>query len=165
MTIRRQRGVAALEFGLVASMFLVLLFAIASYSGLFVAQQALSRAAQEGARALLQASIAPSQTVTPQAMACDAVARSVDWLTLYRRGLGLQPISCVSVFEPCSYSAAAICGRVEVVYANYRAYPLIPELLPLGTILSIFTGSADGWIPLDLAARSTVQIGANPTAG
>lgn len=163
--LRRQRGIAALEFSLVATLFLVILFGIASYSGLFVVQQALSRAAQEGARAMLQAAIAPSQSSSPQVSACDAVARSVDWLTTYRRGLGLQPVTCVSVYEPCAYSAAAVCGRVDVIYANYRAFPLIPELVPMGRLLGLLSGDTESWIPLDLAARSTVQIGATVPAG
>lgn len=160
-----QRGVAALEFALVAAFFLVLLFAIASYSGLFVVQQALSRAAQEGARAMQQAWIAPSQSGSPQTMACEAVARSVDWLTIYRQGMGLPAISCVSVFETCSYSSAAMCGRVDVVYVDYRRYPLIPELVPLGAFLGRLMGSDGNWMPQDLSARSTVQMGAIPATG
>lgn len=155
-----QRGVAALEFALVGTVFIVILFGVASYGALFVVQQSLSRAAQEGARAYLQASIAPSQGSTPSAMACEAVAKSVEWLTLFRQGMGQPPIGCVSGIRACTYSSALTCGVVDVVYADYRTYPLIPEMVPLGAWLGALIGNGADWIPTNLTARGTVQIGA-----
>lgn len=157
---RRQRGIAALEFSLVCMIFLLIFFGIASYGGLLVVQQTLSRAAQEGARAMLQASISPSQTVTPSAMGCAAAAASMVWLNQYRQTLGQSPIACAPTIQACSYSAALTCGTVEVTYANYRNFPLIPELVPLGAWLETVFGPGSNWIPLNLTSRGTVQIGA-----
>lgn len=158
-----QRGVAALEFALVCTLFLLLFFGIASYGALMVVQQSLSLAAQEGARAMLQATLAPSPSTTPNDMACQAVARSVEWLTNFRKGLGLPPITCTPSVVACSYSATLSCGIVEVTYVNYRTFPLIPDLLPLGTWLEAVMGSGVNWIPTNLRAQGMVQIGAPST--
>ena len=156
----RQRGVAALEFSLVCMLFLLIFFGIASYGALLVVQQTLSRAAQEGARAMLQASIAPSPTATPSAMGCSAANASMVWLNQFRQTLGQGPVICAPTIQPCTYSAVLTCGTVEVTYANYRNYPLIPELVPLGAWLETVFGPGSNWIPLNLTSRGTVQIGA-----
>jgi Flp pilus assembly protein TadG len=158
--VHRQRGVAALEFSLVCLLFLFIFFGIASYGALLVVQQTLSRAAQEGARAMLQASIAPSQTTTASAMGCSAANASMVWLNQFRQTLGQGPVACAPTIQPCTYSPLLTCGTVEVTYANYRNYPLIPELVPLGAWLETIFGPGSNWIPLNLSSRGTVQIGA-----
>jgi Flp pilus assembly protein TadG len=156
----RQRGVAALEFSLVCLVFLLISFGIASYGALLVVQQSLSRAAHEGARAMLQASIAPSQSATASAMGCSAANASVAWLNQFRQTLGQGPVLCAPSIQPCTYSSVLTCATVEVTYANYRNYPLIPELVPLGAWLETLFGPGSNWIPLNLTSRGTVQIGA-----
>ncbi|CAN5324231.1 hypothetical protein BH10PSE18_BH10PSE18_20720 [soil metagenome] len=49
---RSQRGVAAIEFALVFSTLLLFLYGIATFGSVFYTQQAVSRAAEDGARAL-----------------------------------------------------------------------------------------------------------------
>lgn len=49
---RLQRGLAAIEFSLVFLIFISLLYGIATFGMVFYAQQAVSRAAEDGARAV-----------------------------------------------------------------------------------------------------------------
>jgi len=160
-----QRGVAAIEFALVCVLLLIVLFGIVSYGGLFVAQQSLSRAAEEGARVALQSVLAgPSNGQPSQSDACGAVARSVDWLTQHRAALGQGPVACqLRPPQACSYAADLRCVSLVVTYADYRRYPLVPELLPLGSWLQSLFGRETAWIPQNLSAVATVQLGRNPS--
>ncbi|MFJ0656521.1 TadE family protein, partial [Bordetella bronchiseptica] len=54
---RAQRGAAAVEFALVILLMLALMLGVLGYGALFWAQQKLSKAAGEGAQALLQANL------------------------------------------------------------------------------------------------------------
>lgn len=159
-----QRGLAALEFSLVCVLFLVVLFGIVSYGGLFVAQQALSRAAEEGARVALQsASLAPNGTPS-QDDACGAATRSVEWLSRHRALLGQGPVSCeLQPARTCIYAADLLCAAVVVRYPDYRRYPLIPEVLPLGSWMQALFGEGAGWLPENLSAAATVQLGKSPS--
>jgi len=160
-----QRGIAALEFSLVCMLFLIILFGIVSYGGLFVVQQTLSRAAEEGARVALQSTLAGSSSSVPsQADACGAVAKSVDWLTRHREVLGQGPVSCeLRPPQACAYAADLRCAALVVTYPDYRKYPLIPELLPLGSWLQSLFGEGTAWIPQNLSAVATVQLGRSPS--
>ena len=51
-TRRAQRGIAAIEFALVFSMLLLLLYGIVTFGSVLYTQQAVSRSAEDGARAL-----------------------------------------------------------------------------------------------------------------
>lgn len=52
MSKARQRGVAAIETALVLSLFITLVYGIATFGAVFYTQQVVSRAAEDGARAL-----------------------------------------------------------------------------------------------------------------
>lgn len=156
-----QRGVAALEFALVAMVFLIILFGIANYGAAFVVQQALTRAAEDGARAMLQARLAPAQAAqTPGQFGCAAAIRSVQWLSDYRERVASGPLTCLEpVLFDCSYDSSLQCASLVVRYSDYRSYPLIPDLVPLGAWLAAVLDNPDGWMPQDLSAGATVQLG------
>ncbi|MDX3907736.1 MAG: pilus assembly protein [Pigmentiphaga sp.] len=156
-----QRGIAALEFALVSVLFLIVLFGIISYGGLFIVQQSLSRAVEEGARVALQSTLNGQPGRLPsQADACSAVAKSVDWLNQHRAVMGQGPVLCqLSPPQACSYTAGLRCASLVVTYAGYRKYPLVPEMLPLGSWLQSLFGPGTSWIPEDLSAAATVQLG------
>lgn len=164
-TASAQGGIAAIEFALVCVLFLIILFGVLSYGGLFIAQQSLSRAADEGARVALQSLLAgPSDAQPSQTDACGAVARSVDWLTRHRAALGQGPVACqLRPPQACSYAANLRCVSLVVTYADYRKYPLVPELLPMGSWLQSLFGKDTAWIPVNLSAVATVQLGRNPS--
>ncbi|MDP9902705.1 TadE/TadG family type IV pilus assembly protein [Variovorax ginsengisoli] len=50
---QRQRGVAAIEFALIFSLLLAFIYGIATFGSVLYTQQAVSRAAEDGARALM----------------------------------------------------------------------------------------------------------------
>jgi Flp pilus assembly protein TadG len=74
LSAHRQRGVAALEFALVAMVLFLFLYIIATFGAVFYTQQALSRSAADGALAIS----ASSQTYTPSAI------QQVVWRSLAR---------------------------------------------------------------------------------
>ncbi len=152
MTIRppdisRQRGVAAIEFALVASIMLVLVVAIVGYGALFWMQQKLSHAAGDGARSALYASqsVLTSDEIVRQA-ACRNVTQT--WGT---------DVSCTIERPACGAAAGASsqCVQVRLVYdvsswgpaASLRAF-----------VASIPLLSRSGLVPEQLAAVAKVQI-------
>ncbi|OFS96510.1 pilus assembly protein TadE [Stenotrophomonas sp. HMSC10F06] len=140
----RQRGIATLEFALML-LFGLLPLLLVTYSGVMImaAQQTLSAASAEGARAAFRHA---TQTERRTA-ACVAARRSMQWLLTYARqtpdcaAAGAPPIT-VSTPAPCADLPAAQCIRVEVSY-DYRAHPFLPG-----------TGRVYGWV-MPRALRST----------
>lgn len=149
---RFQRGTAAIEFAMVCSLFLLVLYFIVSYGAVFIVQQSLSRAAAEGARALLASEFTTSGTgtvtssalVPPEQLGRDAASRAVAWLSAYRQTRSQPPIlPTVSRQPSCTTNMA--CRTVTVQYPNYRTYPLVAALLPAA-------------MPQHLSASATVQL-------
>ena len=150
----RQRGMAAIEFALVSGVFFLMFYFVVTYGAVFVVQQSLSRAAAEGARALLTSEFAPSATapglrvssvVAPEQLARDAAARVVAWLSDFRQTRSQPAIAPVVTAAPSCASGMA-CRTVTVSYQNYSSYPLIPSLLPASAM------------PQSLSASATVQL-------
>ncbi|QEI05642.1 pilus assembly protein [Pigmentiphaga aceris] len=149
----RQRGMAAIEFALVSGVFFMMFYFVVTYGAVFVVQQSLSRAAAEGARALLTSEFAASATpgirtssvIAPEQLGRDAAARVVAWLSDFRQTQSQPAIAPAVVAAPNCASGMA-CRTVTVSYQNYAAYPLIPSLLP------------SSMMPQSLSASATVQL-------
>lgn len=83
MSRTRQRGVAAIETALVLSLFITLVYGIATFGAVFYTQQVVSRAAEDGARALtaLNSPFAtgsvPGTTSAVQGVVFDSMASSL----------------------------------------------------------------------------------------
>ncbi len=73
-TLACERGLAALEFALLAPALLMLAFAIVIYSLYFTTQFGVRQAASEGARAALQALSAPERETLAKARAQEVAA-------------------------------------------------------------------------------------------
>ena len=147
VTQKMQRGTAAIEFALVFPVFFVLLYGIITYCLIFVAQQSLTLAAEEGARAALRYAATPAARGTT---ACAVATQSVSWL-------GVANIACVASITPtCSAPPVAPCVsagsaypiKVTVTYP-YSAQPLVPLLL--GSLMNVA-------VPATLGSSATVQI-------
>lgn len=141
---RSQRGIAAVEFALIFPLFFVLLYAIVTYGMIFLAQQTLTAAAAEGARAALvyQNAGSPDAALTARAkQACSRASSIVTWLagTTCTRTVNTAPGGCTD-------NTAMDCIQITLNYP-YAAKPLMP-ILP-------FMGVA---VPQSLAAEATVQI-------
>lgn len=137
-----ERGSTAVEFALVFPLFFVIFYAIITYSLIFVAQQSLTMAASEGARAALR--FQPNASSTSNALdlrataACTAAAGLVSWLT--------TTLPCAATHAPCTYDATLQCINVALTY-NYAASPLVPTLPVFGLVL-----------PSTLNASAIVQL-------
>jgi Flp pilus assembly protein TadG len=119
----RQRGNTAIEFAIVFPLFFLVFYAIVSYSLIFVAQQSLTLAAEEGARAALSyqagaTSVADSLSKRGTA-ACTTATGLSNWLA------GVA--QCAATPAPCNYDATMDCMQVTLAYA-YAQNPLIPTL-------------------------------------
>lgn len=159
MTRRRHRenGVAAVEFALIAPLFIALVFGIISYGYMLSFRQGLSQAAAEGARVF---AVAPSVAVTTTGTlstkdaAIAAINRSLSSYNvtctaagnLTRNGTNVGTCSVPASSSACSNNAAAKCVKVDIRY-SYRANPLIPSFPGLGGVL-----------PETLAYNTTVQV-------
>jgi Flp pilus assembly protein TadG len=137
----RSRGASAVEFALLFPLFFLVLYAIVTYSLIFVAQQSLTLAAEEGARAALayqDASTIAAALDARAAAACTAAANVSTWLA--------NRANCTATPAACSYDAALDCIEVTMNY-NYASSPLVPTLPLLGMAL-----------PSTLSSSSTVQL-------
>jgi len=140
---RRQQGVAAVEFALVFPVMFLLIYGMITYGLIMVAQQTLTVAVGEGARAALRYSTSPASA------ACQAVDASATWLGANISGCA----SAVPVATTCPYPAVSQCLTVTATYA-YAQNPLVPTLPGLNIIL-----------PTTLKASAIVQLSPNlPTS-
>jgi Flp pilus assembly protein TadG len=142
---KHQRGNMAIEFAIVFPLFFLIFYAIVTYSLIFVAQQSLTLAAEEGARAALRYQ-ASAQTISQSlamrgAAACQTARNLSNWLA------GLA--TCNAVPAPCTYDATMQCLQVTLGYA-YSQRPILPPLPLLNLAL-----------PDSLVARAMVQLDPN----
>ncbi|WKL13572.1 pilus assembly protein [Comamonas testosteroni] len=164
MQLKQQQGAAAIEFAIVFPIFFLIFYAIITYGLIFAAQQTLTLAAAEGARAAVRYPSAPSGSAMTKpaqlqarlAAACATAALSTDWLS--RMGTGLGSAGCSAGVSNAAglHATPGLCGTgsasftasndaslvncvtMQVNY-NYASAPLIPRLL--GSVLSLPTPS------------------------
>jgi hypothetical protein len=118
-----QRGNMAIEFAIVFPLFFFVLYAIVTYSLIFVAQQSLTLAAEEGARAALRYQTAATSVDSSIDLRRLAACRTAQGLTNW-----LAPLAqCKAVPAPCSYDTTMRCIQVTLDYA-YGQNPLMPTL-------------------------------------
>lgn len=147
----RQRGAAAIEFSLVFPIFLALLYAIVSYSTVFMLIQGFTYASEDALRAALAvdcdgltAQECVDDRITPAVRG--QVVTSLSWLpeSVKTQVLGNNGeevvVNCVS--GTCT---------VEVRYDNYATNPLVPSItLPaIGTIPRV---------PQHLVGRASLRV-------
>ncbi|MGF6901473.1 TadE/TadG family type IV pilus assembly protein [Paraburkholderia sp. GAS348] len=138
---RAQRGSTAVEFALLFPLFFTILYAVVTFSLIFVAQQNLTLAAEEGARAALnwQSNTSLQTALLNRGNAACAAAKLMI-ATL------VQSAQCTPTSAPCGPNNTMQCVNVLLTY-NYQANPLVPTL-PLMS----FT------LPGTLASSATVQL-------
>lgn len=138
---RSQRGATAIEFALVFPLFFCVFYAIVTFSLIFVAQQSLTLASEEGARAALNYQKANDVAAALTLRAAAACATATNMVASM-----ISTASCQSVPTACSYQPAMTCMAVSLTY-DYAAHPLIPNLPLLGLVL-----------PASLSSTATVQL-------
>jgi Flp pilus assembly protein TadG len=137
---RRQRGAAALEFGLVFPLFFILFYGIVAYSLIMTLEQSLTHAAAEGARAAVAVDPAAFDDETAYKtkiddISCAAVSQALDWLS--------APLDCTTAIQSDTVT-------VTLTYP-YASDPLVPVLNFPG-----FGKIPD--IPDSLVARASVRL-------
>lgn len=152
MQIKKQKGAAAIEFAILFPVFFLIFYAIITYGLIFAAQQTLTLAAAEGARAAVRYPVQlPANTTQLTARknaACAMANGALDWLR--KMGTGLGATSCMdsstgdaagiyvssSDCSGISPSTGFSCVNVRINY-SYASSPLIPKLF--GPLLSLPT--------------------------
>jgi len=131
---RCDRGAAAVEFAILLPLLLLIVFEIISWGYMFSFRQALSQAAEEGARAAVggPASGCPATAswnvsgCAPGTAAAGAVANA---LSSYQNGGAALTcdgggLTCSIAQAPVSSCQASVCVQVTVTYP-YRSQPLL----------------------------------------
>ncbi len=148
---RTQQGAAAIEFALVMSLFLLVLYFVMSYGAIFVAQQTLERAASEAARVMVAAQSnaltatpgvpgAPS-ALTPEQLGVATATQAVQWLSTFRQSQQQAPIT-PQIAQSATCAANMACRTITVTYPAYADHPLVPRLVPGLPMPSVLSASA-----------------------
>lgn len=139
-----ERGQAAIEFAIVFLLFFAMLWGILTFGFIFAAQNTLTLAAENGARAALRyqyATTAAGAAAARIVAAQTAATNTVQWL---------QAFGPVSVPQPqavtCTYNANLLCFDVQVSYP-YAQHPLIPPFPGFGL-----------FAPTQLVGKATMQV-------
>lgn len=142
---QRQRGLAAIEFAIVFPLFFMVFYAIVTYGLIFIAQQSITMAAAEGARAALRYAATDTLRTTNARNAALGNGSTAYWLN------GRLSFSG-TIAATCPYNGGAVTGRcytATVTYANYRQNPLVPLLL--GGLMRVA-------VPTQLSSTAVVQL-------
>ena len=142
----RQRGVAAIEFALVFSVLFLAVYGVITFGGVLYVQQVISRAAEDGARAV-QFSQTNAADETLRSNVQSAIYRSLSLSSITPVAAGATPSSkevwIRSKMQPPDVVVTP--GRVVIkVTYPYSANPLLPALP--------FTES---WLPDSLSGKAT----------
>ena len=162
-SVRLQKGAAAIEFAILFPIFFLIFYAVVTYGLIFAAQQTLTLAAAEGARAAVRYPAASgggsstnkaAQLQARLTAACASANVATVWLQ--RMGAGLGSAACGNTVSNAAglYATSGLCGpgaasftassdptkvncvTMQVNY-NYATAPLIPRLL--GPLMSLPT--------------------------
>lgn len=161
--IAGQEGSAAIEFALVSSVLLALLFGVLAYGALFWVQQKVAHLAGDGARYAVAASLQGAQD--PAAAGCSHVQH------LWQQDALLQSVAANASQYVCAYVQGACdetapsdpCLVVFTVTCPVTGWPLLNALRGLA---GVFTGSPDALLPSTLTARASVRVpGMNLSSG
>lgn len=140
---RKQKGAAAIEFAFVFPVFFLVFYGIITYGIIFLAQQSITLAAAEGARAALRFSATDAGRDTNARNAAIGTGSAAAWL-------GTRINFDSALLATCPFGGAGIrCYRVTVTYPNYRQNPLVPYIV--GNVMSIV-------VPDRLTSTAIVQI-------
>ncbi|WGS51395.1 pilus assembly protein [Paraburkholderia sp. D15] len=139
---RTQRGSAAVEFAIVFPVLFMIMYGIVSFGLVMVAQQNLTLAAEEGARAALnwQSSTSLQNALYVRGQnACTTANQMAATL--------VQPyMTCTQTSAPCGNGNTMQCISVTLTY-DYLNHPIVPNIPLLGVT-----------IPNTLYSMATVQL-------
>ncbi len=145
---RAQRGVAAIEFALIFLLFFTIVYGAATFGAVFYTQQVLSRAAEDGARAISLMGVTPLVANDPSiagvvhgSLAGSLIAPANLGTTQAARKQWLENSENVSVLVDPACAGVAGCVKVTVQY-QYSKNRILPALPLLNFIPDTLVASA-----------------------
>ena len=162
----KQKGAAAIEFAIIFPIFFIIFYAVVTYGLIFAAQQTLTLAAAEGARAAVRypaisgssggSTNKAAQLQARLAAACNTAGIATDWLKKMGAGLGSAACSTGVSNAAGLYATSGLCGTGSATFTastdptkvncvtmqvnyNYASAPFVPRLL--GPLMSLPTPS------------------------
>lgn len=156
---RGERGAAALEFAILVPVLVLIICEIIAWSYMFSFRQALSEAADEGARAAVGASTAGCPTTSswniaacaPGSAAATAVGNVLNGYSHQgtRLACGMAGLQC-TIQQSSTCASGHICISVTVYYpySSQPLLPVIPSQIPPFSVVA----------PPDLSFTSVVQV-------
>lgn len=153
---KNQQGIAAIEFGLLITLMLIMCAAIASFGVLMWTQQKVSHIAGDSARVALLRSIEGNED--PGKVACSYALNIAENDWLLRVALeepDLQEEFCnPDDTVSCPGGIGGKCLKLTMT-VTVSGLPLVNMLQVLGKVIS---NKTDGWMPEKLSATSVVKI-------
>jgi Flp pilus assembly protein TadG len=136
--IKSERGVAALEFAIVAQLLMLLLYGIITYGFVFALDHNITQAAAEGARSVIsQPANALDQTIIDAAVA-DAKSH------ISFAAAQANALVTANIIQNCNGTIR--CIHVSITY-DWRNHPLIPAFIGTQYVT-----------PSQISAESTVEL-------
>ncbi|MFS2164961.1 TadE/TadG family type IV pilus assembly protein [Variovorax sp. Varisp62] len=149
--LRLQRGIAAIEFAFVFIFLFLVMYGLVTFGAIFYTQQAVSRAAEDGARAAVLLPQPPDQESVRQVV-LDSLARSLvvpisaNTDTASRKNW----LSANVTVAPCSAAPGATSCVVTVTYL-YKNNRILPSVSLLDS----------SWVPDNLRSSATAALKAS----
>jgi len=136
---RRDKGVAALEFAIVAPLFLILVLGIVYYGTVLALQQVLTLAAEEGARAALRYPLTTNGGTTASTLNLRVAAAAQTARAMLPASVS-SLLSSANVAQPvtCTSPSGTQCVQVTLSLPTRSILPRVP-MVPVPAVL---TGSA-----------------------
>lgn len=143
-----QRGIAAIEFAFVFILLFFVMYGLVTFGAIFYTQQAVSRAAEDGARAAMLLPQPPNQESVRQVV-LDSLARSLVVPTSFNADTASRKnwLSANVTVAPCSAAPGATSCVVTVTYP-YKNNRILPSVLLLDT----------SWVPDNLRSSATAAL-------
>ncbi|MEG0936793.1 MAG: TadE/TadG family type IV pilus assembly protein [Comamonas sp.] len=157
---KKQKGAAAIEFAIIFPIFFLIFYAVVTYGLIFAAQQTITLAASEGARAAVRyqnGKDATERQALRIAEACNMSNQVLNWLRKAGSGqstgagvcsTGITTTQVTADKALCPTLNGVTCIKVLVTY-DYDKAPLVPKLL--GPLMGLPT-------PKTLQGQAVAQI-------
>ena len=133
--LRREDGVAAVEFAIVSMVFLLFLYGIITYGFIFGLDQSMNHAAEEGARSAISTTTEAAAITRAEATALDRLS----WL-----GSRIQASDVDATVADCVNDTSVRCITLTITYP-WSTRPVVPRLATLPQ-------------PGQLVARAVVEL-------
>lgn len=148
IALDRQRGIAAIEFAFVLIFLFLVMYGLVTFGAIFYTQQAVSRAAEDGARAAMLLPQPPDQESVRQVV-FDSLARSLVVPISANADTASRKtwLSANVTVVPCPAAQGATSCIVTVTYL-YKNNRILPSVSPLDT----------NWVPDQLKSSATVAL-------